>query len=97
MQLLRTYPARRHGHSFAPAGERSIARGYLKVLGRARSAAALDAWHATGERGARPPGRLRTYEVPRVSRPTLAWAAPLYRAFYDPDGRPRSPRRSGSF
>jgi phosphatidylserine/phosphatidylglycerophosphate/cardiolipin synthase-like enzyme len=37
VQLLRTYPYRRHGYAFAPEGERSIARGYLKALPRARS------------------------------------------------------------
>ena len=37
VQLLRTYPYRRRGYAFAPEGERSIARGYLKVLPRARS------------------------------------------------------------
>jgi phosphatidylserine/phosphatidylglycerophosphate/cardiolipin synthase-like enzyme len=37
VQLLRTYPYRRRGYVFAPAGERSVARGYLKVLSRARS------------------------------------------------------------
>lgn len=37
VQLLRTYPRRRPGYPFAPDGERSIARGYLKVLPRARS------------------------------------------------------------
>ena len=35
--MLRTYPYRRPGYSFAPDGERSIARAYLKVLPRARS------------------------------------------------------------
>lgn len=37
VQLLRTYPARRPGYCFAPRGERSVARGYLKALARARS------------------------------------------------------------
>jgi phosphatidylserine/phosphatidylglycerophosphate/cardiolipin synthase-like enzyme len=37
VQVLRTYPYRRPGYSFAPDGERSIARAYLKVLPRARS------------------------------------------------------------
>src|SRR5262249_29757746 len=37
VQLLRTYPYRRRGYAFAPGGERSIARGYLKALPRARS------------------------------------------------------------
>jgi len=37
VQLLRTYPYRRRGYSFAPAGERSIARGYRKAIDQARS------------------------------------------------------------
>jgi phosphatidylserine/phosphatidylglycerophosphate/cardiolipin synthase-like enzyme len=35
VQVLRTYPKRRPGYRFAPRGERSIARGYLKAVGRA--------------------------------------------------------------
>ena len=42
VQLLRTYPYRRRGYAFAPHGERSIARGYLKVLPRARSLVYLE-------------------------------------------------------
>ncbi|MFG1809648.1 phospholipase D family protein [Streptomyces sp. NPDC049040] len=37
VQVLRTYPAIRHGYPFAPHGERSIARAYRKSLARARS------------------------------------------------------------
>ncbi|HEY3090318.1 MAG TPA: hypothetical protein VGJ59_19885 [Jatrophihabitantaceae bacterium] len=37
VQLLRTYPKRRHGYPFAAEGERSVARGYEKVIARARS------------------------------------------------------------
>jgi phosphatidylserine/phosphatidylglycerophosphate/cardiolipin synthase-like enzyme len=37
MQVLRTYPAKRPAYSFAPRGERSIARAYRKVFARARS------------------------------------------------------------
>ncbi|MFI6325572.1 phospholipase [Nonomuraea sp. NPDC050556] len=37
VQLLRTYPHRRPPYPFAPEGERSVARAYGKVLGRARS------------------------------------------------------------
>jgi phosphatidylserine/phosphatidylglycerophosphate/cardiolipin synthase-like enzyme len=37
VQVLRTYPAKRPGYPFAPRGERSIARLYLKVLATARS------------------------------------------------------------
>ncbi|MDP9242227.1 MAG: phospholipase D-like domain-containing protein, partial [Actinomycetota bacterium] len=37
VQLIRTYPAKRPAYPFAPEGERSIARLYLKMLKRARS------------------------------------------------------------
>ncbi|SDJ03182.1 Phosphatidylserine/phosphatidylglycerophosphate/cardiolipin synthase [Frankineae bacterium MT45] len=37
VQLLRTYPRRRPGYPFARDGERSVARGYQKVIARARS------------------------------------------------------------
>ncbi len=37
VQVLRTYPARRHGYPFAPDGERSVARAYSKVIPQARS------------------------------------------------------------
>ena len=36
VQVLRTYPARRQPYPFAPHGERSIARAYLKAFARAR-------------------------------------------------------------
>jgi len=36
VQVLRTYPARRKRYPFAPDGERSIARAYIKAFGRAR-------------------------------------------------------------
>jgi phosphatidylserine/phosphatidylglycerophosphate/cardiolipin synthase-like enzyme len=36
VQLLRTYPYRYKGYPFAPDGERSVARGYIKALRRAR-------------------------------------------------------------
>jgi phosphatidylserine/phosphatidylglycerophosphate/cardiolipin synthase-like enzyme len=37
VQVLRTYPAKRRPYPFAPTGERSIARAYLKAFRRARS------------------------------------------------------------
>lgn len=37
VQILRTYPRRIPGYPFAPDGERSLARGYQKVLAQARS------------------------------------------------------------
>ena len=62
-----------------------------------RAAASLDAWHAGGRRGPRPPGRLRGYPKPRLSSWTTAWAQIPYRLIYDPDGRPPSMRRAGRF
>jgi phosphatidylserine/phosphatidylglycerophosphate/cardiolipin synthase-like enzyme len=62
-----------------------------------RAAASLDSWHAAGRRGPRPPGRLRRYDVPRLSPWTRAWARVLYRFMYDPDGRPAALRRAGTF
>ena len=37
VQVLRTYPRRRHGYPFAPDGERSVAHAYDKVIARAHS------------------------------------------------------------
>jgi phosphatidylserine/phosphatidylglycerophosphate/cardiolipin synthase-like enzyme len=54
----------------------------------ARSAQRLQAWHDSGRHGERPPGRLRPYLQPPLSRRTIMWAQPLYRTIYDPDGRP---------
>ncbi len=36
VQVLRTYARRRGGYPFAPHGERSVARGFQKAIGRAR-------------------------------------------------------------
>jgi phosphatidylserine/phosphatidylglycerophosphate/cardiolipin synthase-like enzyme len=54
----------------------------------AGSAAALQAWHARGRSGPRPPGRLRPLHEQNVSRFNRWWATPMYRTLYDPDGRP---------
>ena len=54
----------------------------------AETAARLEQWHEQNRRGPRPAGRLRPYRLNRLSRATLAWATPLYRTVYDPDGRP---------
>jgi phosphatidylserine/phosphatidylglycerophosphate/cardiolipin synthase-like enzyme len=51
------------------------------------TAEALDAWYASGCLGDRPPGRLRPHKPERLGWPTRAWAEPLYRLIYDPDGR----------
>ncbi len=62
-----------------------------------RTAAELEAWHAGGRQGARPPGHIRPHEPQHVSRFQALWAEPLYRLIYDPDGRPRRMRRKGEF
>jgi phosphatidylserine/phosphatidylglycerophosphate/cardiolipin synthase-like enzyme len=54
-------------------------------------AAAADAGENSGR------GRLRHYRRPRLSRRTQAWAAPIYRMVYDPDGRPARMRRGDQF
>ncbi|MGY1821567.1 phospholipase D family protein [Geodermatophilus sp. SYSU D00079] len=61
------------------------------------SAAALDAWHAGGRRGPRPPGRLRPHRTDRLSLPTRLWATPVYRLVDDPDGRPLRMRLTKRF
>ncbi|MGX7677856.1 phospholipase D family protein [Jatrophihabitans sp. DSM 45814] len=63
----------------------------------AQSAARLQRWHDEGQIGQRPTGRVRPYATPALSRRTLAWATPLYRIVYDPDGRPARLRRSHGF
>jgi phosphatidylserine/phosphatidylglycerophosphate/cardiolipin synthase-like enzyme len=63
----------------------------------AASARDLEAWHAGGRVGPRPPGRLRPYRVPNLSATTGLWAEPVYRRVCDPDGRPAALRRRGEF
>ena len=58
---------------------------------------ALDAWHASGEHGPRPAGRMRHHRPRPVPAWQRAWAWPLYRTIVDPDGRPRELRRSHRF
>jgi phosphatidylserine/phosphatidylglycerophosphate/cardiolipin synthase-like enzyme len=62
-----------------------------------RCASELDAWHANGRRGQRPPGQLRHYHAPHLTRWQRFYSRPLYRLVYDPDGRPRAMRRRGEF
>ncbi|WP_405587817.1 phospholipase D family protein [Streptomyces sp. NBC_01190] len=63
----------------------------------AESAAALDAWHRGGRTGPRPPGRLRTYTTPTLSRTAAITSRPLQRLVADPDGRPRPLRRRAQY
>ena len=58
------------------------------VVRTVRAAAdALDAWHAGGRVGPRPPGRLRPHQPEKMRLWTRLWAVPTYRLVYDPDGR----------
>ncbi|MBE1548768.1 phosphatidylserine/phosphatidylglycerophosphate/cardiolipin synthase-like enzyme [Mycobacterium sp. OAS707] len=59
------------------------------------AAEALDAWYASGCRGPRPPGRLRTHNAERLGVLTRLWAEPAYRMIYDPDGRSYRDRLTG--
>ncbi|WP_209307643.1 phospholipase D-like domain-containing protein [Geodermatophilus sp. DF01_2] len=61
------------------------------------SAATLDAWHAGGRGGPRPPGRLRPHRAERLPLSTRLWATPVYRLIDDPDGRPWRMRQTRSF
>jgi phosphatidylserine/phosphatidylglycerophosphate/cardiolipin synthase-like enzyme len=61
------------------------------------SAAALQSWHDSDRRASRPPGRLRPLELPTLSPWTLRWSSVLYRAIFDPDGRPRDMRKTDKF
>ena len=63
----------------------------------AETAAALDAWHAAGRPGPRPPGRLRRLEPPELGRVARVLATVPYLTMHDPDGRPRSLRRRDAF
>ena len=61
----------------------------------ADAAEALDAWHASGRKGPRPPGRLRPHQPEKLGRLTRLWAEPAYRLIYDPDGRSWRDRLKG--
>lgn len=63
----------------------------------AERADALDAWHDGGQQGPRPPGHVRRHRPDPVGRVQRLWAEPVYRVVFDPDGRRRRDRRSGTF
>jgi len=58
----------------------------------ARSARDLRQWHDDNGTGPRPKGRLLSVDDQKISALTRAWATPVYRILYDPDGRPRKDR-----
>jgi phosphatidylserine/phosphatidylglycerophosphate/cardiolipin synthase-like enzyme len=57
------------------------------------SAHALDAWHAGGRVGERPPGHARIHRPEHVPARDRWWARALAKVVNDPDGRPRSWQR----
>jgi len=61
------------------------------------SADALEAWHAGGHVGPRPPGRLRRHRPARPRLVTRMWATPVLRGLHDPDGRSLGLRRAQDF
>jgi phosphatidylserine/phosphatidylglycerophosphate/cardiolipin synthase-like enzyme len=85
------------GEHLGAADDADLDLGPATVKAFRRAAANLDAWHDGGRRGPRPPGQLRGYPTPRLSAWTRRWASVPYRLIFDPDGRPRSLRRSNSF
>jgi phosphatidylserine/phosphatidylglycerophosphate/cardiolipin synthase-like enzyme len=62
-----------------------------------RQADDLDAWSEGGGTGTRPPGRVRVHRPGEVTAVERLWAAPLYRAVHDPDGRALRDRLRGRF
>ncbi len=54
----------------------------------ADSADRLEAWHAGGRVGERPPGRLRRLPLPPMGRFARLWARLPLEVLHDPDGRP---------
>ena len=58
------------------------------------AAHALDAWHAGGRRGPRPPGHLRVHPVERVRGIRRIGHRVAHRLLLDPDGRPPALRRA---
>ena len=50
-----------------------------------------------GRAGPRPPGRLRPHQPETLPVPMKAWAMPIYRLVYDPDGRPLRARLRGEW
>ncbi len=63
----------------------------------AKRADDLDAWHAGGQVGPRPPGQVRRHLPAPVGRGRRLWADPLYRVLFDPDGRRGRDRRGARF
>lgn len=81
----------------APGDDADLVDPHAWFAAMRESAARLDAWHVGGRRGQRPPGRLRSYVLPRLSPLERAVGRPIYRYADDPDGRPLSMRGTDRF
>lgn len=57
----------------------------------------LDGWYRDDQLGPRPKGQARAHRPQPVSKLQRLWAGPLYRAVFDPDGRPKKLRRAHQF
>ncbi|HYL51849.1 MAG TPA: phospholipase D-like domain-containing protein [Acidimicrobiia bacterium] len=87
VQVLRTYPAKRPSFPFAPDGERSVARAYLKALRRARALVYVEdqyLWSADAARALaaalrRSPGLRVVVVVPRYPDRDGRFSGPPYR------------------
>jgi phosphatidylserine/phosphatidylglycerophosphate/cardiolipin synthase-like enzyme len=66
-------------------------------MAMADGAAELQQWHDSSRAGNRPAGMLRPLDNKWNSAARPGWARQLYRAVYDPDGRPRQLRRTSRF
>jgi phosphatidylserine/phosphatidylglycerophosphate/cardiolipin synthase-like enzyme len=62
-----------------------------------RAAQALDAWHAGGRVGTRPPGHVRIHEPDRVPTWHRGWAHAVSRVLNDPDGRSTRHKRADHY
>ena len=62
-----------------------------------QAAVRLDAWHEGGRVGARPPGRLRRLQPPKLGLLERVAATVPYLTLHDPDGRPSPLKRLGGF
>ena len=105
VQVLRTYPARRKPYPFAPEGERSIARAYVKAFANARTLIyledqylwSLDATRALCDALAAEPAvalRDRHPALSRSGRPLPRWREPFWSMARRTRAR-ESRRRSG--
>ncbi|WP_027861096.1 phospholipase D-like domain-containing protein [Marmoricola sp. URHB0036] len=63
----------------------------------AETARRLDDWHANGQVGQRPPGRLRRLQEPQLGPLTRAAARIPYLLLHDPDGRPKPLRKQDGY